>query len=136
MDKNKPGVAGVIVRTDNKVLMCQRSMTSTLPGIWSVPGGHIEKGEDPTIAAVREFFEETNLKISPDILEFIGALPVETNHDKSFYLFLYDTEDELIPDLKGAKDGHEHSRCRYVREGEIPTTTPSMEKLLTKVILK
>ena len=136
MDKNKPGVAGVIVRYENKVLMCQRSMESTLPGMWSVPGGHIEKGEDPKSAAVREFFEETNIRLVPDVLEFAGALPVESASEKPFYLFLYDTNEELMPDLQGAKDGQEHTRCRYVRKEEIPTTTPSMEKLLSKVILK
>jgi 8-oxo-dGTP pyrophosphatase MutT (NUDIX family) len=136
MDKNKPGVAGVIIRTNNKVLLCQRSMDSTLPGIWSVPGGHIEKGEDPKSAAVREFFEETNIKLSPEVLQFVGTLPVETAEDKSFHIFLYDTDDELKPDLEGAKDGREHTRCRYVRGGNIPTTTSSLDNLLNKVILK
>jgi len=136
MDKNKSGVAGVIIRTDNRVLLCQRSMDSTLPGIWSVPGGHIEKGEDPKSAAVREFFEETNIKLSPEVLQFVGTLPVETAEDKSFYIFLYDTDDELMPDLEGARDGGEHTRCRYVRGGDIPTTTSSLENLLNKVIFK
>jgi hypothetical protein len=45
MDRNKPGVAGVIVRNDNRVLMCQRGMNSTLPGMWSIPGGKLEENE-------------------------------------------------------------------------------------------
>jgi 8-oxo-dGTP pyrophosphatase MutT (NUDIX family) len=64
MDRNKPGVAGVIIRNANRVLMCQRSMDSTLPGMWSIPGGHIEENENAVFAAVREFFEETNIKLS------------------------------------------------------------------------
>ena len=136
MERNKPGVAGIIVRNNNRVLMCQRSMESTLPGIWSIPGGHIEKNENPKTAAVREFFEETNMELSPEILQFVGVMPVENNPDKPFYVYLYDTEDELVPDLKAAKDGFEHTRCRYVRKDDIPTTTSSMENILTKVVLK
>ena len=136
MDRIKPGVAGVIIRNDNRVLMCQRSMESTLPGIWSIPGGHIEKNESSKLAAVREFFEETNIRLSPEVLQFVGAMPVENNPDKPFYIYLYDTDDELMPDLEGAKDGHEHTRCRYVKKGDIPTTTSSMENILNKVILK
>ena len=67
MDRNKPGVAGVIIRNANRVLMCQRSMDSTLPGMWSIPGGHIEENENAVFAAVREFFEETNIQLSPEV---------------------------------------------------------------------
>ena len=136
MERDKPGVAGIIIRNNNRVLMCQRSMDSALPGIWSVPGGHIEKNENPKSAAVREFFEETNVQLSPEILQYVGRIPVENNPDKPFYIYLYDTEDELMPDLEGAKDGSEHTRCRYVRKDDIPTTTSAMENILTKLILK
>ena len=136
MDRNKQGVAGVIIRNNNRVLMCQRSMESTLPGMWSVPGGHIEKDENAISAAVREFFEETNIKLAPEVLQFVGAVPVENNPDKPFYIYLYDTDEDLIPDLQGASGGFEHSRCRYVKKDDIPTTTASMEKILTKLLLK
>ena len=136
MDRNKPGVAGVIIRNNNRVLMCQRGMDSTLPGIWSIPGGHIEKNENAISAAVREFYEETNIRLAPEVLQFVGAMPVENNPDKPFYVYLYDTDDELMPDLQGAKDGSEHSRCRYVKKDNIPTTTASMENILTKLLLK
>jgi 8-oxo-dGTP pyrophosphatase MutT (NUDIX family) len=32
---------------------------------WGVPGGHIDKGETPTIAALRELKEETGIERSP-----------------------------------------------------------------------
>ena len=136
MERDKPGVSGIIVRNNNRVLMCQRSMDSALPGMWSIPGGHIEKDENPKSAAIREFFEETNINLSPEVLQFVGVIPVENNPDKPFHIYLYDTDEELMPDLKGARDGSEHTRCRYVRKGDIPTTTPSMENILTKLILK
>lgn len=37
---------------------------------WTPPGGHIEIGETPTEALIREFMEETGMKI-----EIISALP-------------------------------------------------------------
>ena len=135
MDKNKQGVSGVLVRTNNKVLLCQRSMDSTLPGLWSVPGGHIEKGENPKTAALREFLEETNLELSSDTLQYMTKLPVETAEQKPFYLFLYDTEEELYPDLENASHGEEHTRCKYFSKTNIPTTTSSLEKVI-QVVLK
>ena len=37
-------------------------------GIWSVPKGIIDPGEDVQVAACREFFEETGHRISGDLL--------------------------------------------------------------------
>lgn len=34
-------------------------------GAWSVPKGELDRGEDPLIAAVREFEEETGLTVPP-----------------------------------------------------------------------
>jgi len=38
-------------------------------GMWSVPGGYIEPGEDPKIAAERGVFEETGLIVTVGIFE-------------------------------------------------------------------
>jgi 8-oxo-dGTP pyrophosphatase MutT (NUDIX family) len=55
-------VAGVVLlREDGAALLQLRDDKPSIqdPGIWVVPGGHIEPGETPREGACREFLEET-----------------------------------------------------------------------------
>ena len=58
---------------DNKVLLTQYSApyNKDVDGKWSFPGGVIEFGESPDLAAVRETFEEVGLEI-----EILGKTPI------------------------------------------------------------
>lgn len=56
-----PG-AGAIVFDAGRLLLVQRGREPAL-GLWSVPGGHVEIGESPAEAAVRETYEETGLRV-------------------------------------------------------------------------
>jgi len=53
-------VAGVYAMRDGYILMLERARGMMI-GFWSVPGGHVEPGETPQEAAVRELFEEAGL---------------------------------------------------------------------------
>jgi 8-oxo-dGTP pyrophosphatase MutT (NUDIX family) len=51
--------AGVLLLADGKVLLLMRgSQTEDYPNTWAFPGGHIEPGESPLLAALRESMEE------------------------------------------------------------------------------
>jgi 8-oxo-dGTP pyrophosphatase MutT (NUDIX family) len=55
-------VCGIIVlRADGAALLQHRDDIPTIndPGLWVVPGGHLEPGEQPVDGAVREVEEET-----------------------------------------------------------------------------
>jgi 8-oxo-dGTP pyrophosphatase MutT (NUDIX family) len=55
-------VAGIVLlRDDGAALLQLRDDKPSIqdPGIWAVPGGHIEPGETPMEGACREFLEET-----------------------------------------------------------------------------
>ena len=54
---------GVFILRDGKFLMQQRQ-GSHGADTWSVPGGHIEYGETPEEAAIREVREETGCEIT------------------------------------------------------------------------
>ena len=57
-------VAGLLVR-DNHVLLCHRVSTRRwYPNVWDLPGGHVEGGEAPTAALVRELREELNIEVA------------------------------------------------------------------------
>ncbi len=64
----------VIVKKHNKFLLIKRG-TPPLKGCWASPGGHLDNGETPYQAAVREMKEE------------IGDIKVEK---KPFYVFTHD----------------------------------------------
>ena len=61
MAKTKSG-ANVILVKDGKILLLLRRL-GWKTGYWGPPGGHIDPGETPKQAAVRETFEEAGLRI-------------------------------------------------------------------------
>lgn len=58
-----PGVgAAVVVRDeDGRVLMIKRGPRATRPGLWAIPAGFVDYGEEIRAAAARELLEETGL---------------------------------------------------------------------------
>lgn len=131
---------GVVVKVNDEVLLCKRSAKSSLPGVWSVPAGNVEKGETTKEAAVREFHEETDVVISSDKLKFVGLVP-RTSRDGKFikgwmYVYLLEENTYLYPDLENAKDGHEHTNYGYFNYDMIEklNTGKFFKKLLEAVL--
>lgn len=60
----------IFVINGNKVLLGRRANTGWMDGHLCPPGGHVEEGETPLIAAAREIEEELGVKIDPKDLEF------------------------------------------------------------------
>lgn len=58
-----PGVgAAVVIRDDaGRLLMIKRGPGTTRPGLWAIPAGYVDYGEDVRDAARRELEEETGL---------------------------------------------------------------------------
>lgn len=56
---------GALVDDENRVLLVQRRFDGGNGGMWEIPGGQIEPGEDEAQAVMREFREETGLDIVP-----------------------------------------------------------------------
>lgn len=54
-------VALAVVKNENKILLIKRDVPPFL-GLWSLPGGKIEKGEHISEAAVREIKEEIGIE--------------------------------------------------------------------------
>jgi 8-oxo-dGTP pyrophosphatase MutT (NUDIX family) len=57
------GVAVIVEDPQGRVLLLLRGPTAPwMPNRWNLPGGGIEPGESPHEAAMRELWEETNLR--------------------------------------------------------------------------
>jgi ADP-ribose pyrophosphatase YjhB (NUDIX family) len=60
-------VGGLAYDEAGRLLLVQRA-NEPGRGLWSVPGGRVEPGEDDAAALVREMFEETGLQVRPGAL--------------------------------------------------------------------
>lgn len=56
------GAAVVIWDDDGRLLMIQRGKSATKSGLWAIPAGYVDYGEDVRVAAARELREETGLE--------------------------------------------------------------------------
>lgn len=61
-----PIAIAVVIDHEHNVLIGQRPEGVPLAGLWEFPGGKIEAGETPEMAATRECLEETGLRVAPD----------------------------------------------------------------------
>ncbi|ROP30164.1 ADP-ribose pyrophosphatase YjhB (NUDIX family) [Couchioplanes caeruleus] len=74
-------IAAYAVATDphGRVLLVRASARSGTPGIWSLPGGAVDHGEDPNHTVVRETAAETGLSVAVtglrDVLADMRSLP-------------------------------------------------------------
>lgn len=84
-------VAEVYIMHDDKLLMFKRSETKKkFPGFWSLPGGHIDEGEDPLAAAIREVKEETGVTIVPEEIKLkVVALHHHTDREELYAAFAF-----------------------------------------------
>ncbi len=57
-------VSGILARNHEVMLAKRASSKKIAPGMYHLPGGHIEFGEEPEAALIREFKEEFDLDIS------------------------------------------------------------------------
>jgi ADP-ribose pyrophosphatase YjhB (NUDIX family) len=66
------------VACDSRVLLCHRSPGRRwYPDVWDLPGGHVEAGESPARAPVREVHEELGVSMAepsgPELARFVTA---------------------------------------------------------------
>ncbi len=67
------GAYGICIK-DDKILLSQKK-SGPYKGLWGLPGGRIEPGEDPQEALIREFAEEVGIKIAQ--AQFLHTVEVE-----------------------------------------------------------
>ncbi len=77
----------------DKILLSQRSLeASWAPGVWHVPGGVVEMGEDVEKAAVREAFEEMGVRVKIDDLTFRGVVAYNQSSERHVDTFCFSTD--------------------------------------------
>ena len=105
--------AGLLVDGD-RVLMCHRHPDRRwYPGIWDLPGGHIEEGEQPNEALVRELEEELGIIVDPPTLEPSRTLTPEPGLTIHVWVIR-----SWSGELRN-RAPHEHDAIGWFRAGEV-----------------
>jgi isopentenyl-diphosphate delta-isomerase type 1 len=95
-----------IYNSQGEVLLQHRAAGKPLyPDVWDVSvGGHVDAGEEPLEAAVRELAEELGLQADPEELEFFRVIknspPFLGFKNNEFYYVYFLKFDGSIDDLK------------------------------------
>ena len=104
-------VAGVL-RRDRQVLLCRRSPTREwYPGVWDLPGGHVEVGEQPLEALRRELLEELGVEIGDDPGHPLDRIARIARPETGLHLTIW-----LVTDWTGTvanRQPHEHDRIGW-----------------------
>jgi 8-oxo-dGTP diphosphatase len=103
-------------------LLGKRSALVNKPGLWDFFGGHVDAGEAPRDALIRELTEEAGLKLtSSDLVSLGGASGAEiqllghVEALRELHYFLLLTDREIEPRLN-----QEHSEFRWFKPGRLP----------------
>jgi 8-oxo-dGTP diphosphatase len=112
--RNPAPASGVIIEKDGKVLLVKRKY-SPFKGDWSLPAGFMEYGESPEACAIRETYEETNLKI-----RLSGLFGVYSDHDdpRTYAILVVYLADIIEGEPKPGDDAQEIS---FFKQEEIPS---------------
>ena len=102
--------SGVIIEHANTILIMKKT-----EGGYTIPKGHMRKGETPRQAMHRELKEETQLEL-PHEPKFLYKVerPIEKGGNY-MYVFHYLSDHELKPTLD-----HEHTDYSYIPVSEVP----------------
>lgn len=69
--------AFVLLLRNQETFLLRRANTGWADGMWTIPSGHVEKGESVIEAALKEVREEAGVTIKKEDLTFVHAHAVE-----------------------------------------------------------
>lgn len=104
-----------------KVFMAKRADTKKfLPGVYELPGGHIDFGEKVTDGLVREIQEEfgVQVRLGDPFAVFTYQNEVKGSHSIEVIYFAQLIDPETEPKM----NPEDHSSCGWFAESELPKT--------------
>lgn len=124
MKINKQAGAWAIIycSKSSTFLLGKRSEQVNKPGLWNFFGGHIDPGENPRDALLRELAEETRFNLSSNELIHFGGITGAEIHEighvealRELHYFLLLTDREIEPHLN-----YEHTEFHWFKQDKLP----------------
>lgn len=123
------GSVGVIVQNPSKEILLFKRVK--YPFLWTIPAGHLDKGEDTQRAAARELYEETHINANKLQLVFEGEIRGDScvgGADIHFWhAYTCHVEDGVEPVIE-AEEGREWG---WFALSELPELTMPVSHLLS-----
>lgn len=118
-------VTVVVVEHEGKIMLGKRNIDPGR-GMWSIPGGYVNRGERLEAAAVREIKEETNLDVQIE-----GLIGLYSEVDNPYVLIVYRASVIAHDVSEIARQPEEVSELAFFSPGELPELAfPSETKIL------
>lgn len=108
--------SGCICLTNGNILLLKRNSGKSYPYKWGIPTGKIIEGESPAQAMTRELFEETQILVSAENLNYIDSYYI-ANDDMNFIYNLFSLELSDVPDIIINK--REHTEYAWVKFSDL-----------------
>jgi 8-oxo-dGTP diphosphatase len=125
-------VVGAVLRREGKVLLCLRTRDrANFPGVWDIPGGHVEASETLQLALTRELKEELGIEAHLE-----SSMPYTVRRVDQVELSVF-----VIDQWTGEPSNcalEEHDEVRWISLAELtalPLAHPSFAELLTRVLV-
>lgn len=124
--------AGTAIFRGDQILLLRRSLQASNPGIWDLPGGHVERRESLTGAAKRETREETGyeVRLGPVFhVEVFNSLSKRGRMRQTVGVYYHcTTATQRVPQL----DRKEHSEYAWVSLGDLTNypTVPFLDRTI------
>jgi 8-oxo-dGTP diphosphatase len=106
---------GLIKNKNGETLFIKRAQTDTHPGIWELPGGGVNFGEDPATTAKREVMEETGIDI--EIIKPVKIFTtISDDNQKQTIRIVYGC---AAPEVDKVNLTNEHSAYRWILKEDV-----------------
>ena len=118
----------IIINSEGLILVIRRSKTDPRkPLTWDLPGGFVEKNEDPTEAVIRETFEEIGIHITNPRIIHISSYIEEIYLIRLVYYVIDDNEEVEL--------SYEHDDYKWVNKNNyLKLNNPDFHKDALKYI--
>jgi len=129
-------VAACFCKVGDEILFLKRSIDKPYGGTWALPAGKLEKGEDAACAVIREVFEETNITLKEQYIDFLKTVYVRyPEYDFVYHMFKAELK-EYPKELELNKVEHEELSWLTLEEGLALTLIPGEHECINLIFDK